>query len=88
MRRVALLHHHGVVPVMVFDGAYLPSKASKEDERRACVRRFFCMLCDFAEQFVTRFAAVSATMRAAAGLRCCGPGSARWRSTASRSVLM
>jgi len=33
MRRVALLQHHNVTPVMVFDGCYLPSKQGKEAER-------------------------------------------------------
>jgi exonuclease-1 len=34
MRRVAMMKHYNVTPVMVFDGAYLPSKAEKETERR------------------------------------------------------
>ena len=33
MKRVAMLTHFGVTPVMVFDGAPLPSKLAKERER-------------------------------------------------------
>lgn len=35
MKRVAMLKHFGVTPVMVFDGAPLPSKLAKEHERLA-----------------------------------------------------
>lgn len=35
MKRVAMLKHFGVIPVMVFDGAPLPSKLAKEHERLA-----------------------------------------------------
>ncbi len=35
MRRVAMLVRAGITPLLVFDGAYLPSKAATEDARRA-----------------------------------------------------
>jgi exonuclease 1 len=34
MHMVRMLKHHGVHPVLIFDGARLPSKSSKEGERR------------------------------------------------------
>ena len=34
MRKVAMLQHFGVVPVLVFDGARLPAKAGTEQERQ------------------------------------------------------
>ena len=37
MRRIAMLIHYGVTPVMVFDGACLPSKAGEEKERKKSV---------------------------------------------------
>jgi exonuclease-1 len=36
MSRVELLRHHGVEPVIVFDGGRLPMKADEEDTRRRC----------------------------------------------------
>lgn len=36
MKRVNLLRHHGVEPIMVFDGASLPVKEDKQLERRRC----------------------------------------------------
>ena len=30
---IDLLHHHGIRPIFVFDGRYLPMKAEKEKER-------------------------------------------------------
>ncbi|BFZ56805.1 Rad2 nuclease [Savitreella phatthalungensis] len=35
MRRIGMLQHFGVVPYVVLDGGYLPSKAKTEDERQA-----------------------------------------------------
>jgi hypothetical protein len=32
-----MLKHHKVIPVVIFDGAYLPSKAGTEHERREYV---------------------------------------------------
>lgn len=37
MKRIAMLKHFGVEPVMVFDGACLPSKAAEEKDRHECV---------------------------------------------------
>ena len=34
MRLVRMLQHNGVIPFLVFDGDYLPSKASTEEERK------------------------------------------------------
>jgi len=34
MRRVHMLINHGVKPILVFDGGYLPAKGDKEKERR------------------------------------------------------
>jgi 5'-3' exonuclease len=34
MRRIAMLIHYGVTPVIVFDGACLPSKAGEEHDRK------------------------------------------------------
>lgn len=39
MKRVNLLRHHGVEPVMVFDGAGLPMKGDKHSERRRCEQK-------------------------------------------------
>lgn len=33
MNRVKMLHHFGVIPYLVFDGDYLPSKAGTEADR-------------------------------------------------------
>lgn len=33
MHRVRMLQHYGVIPFLVFDGDYLPSKAATEDDR-------------------------------------------------------
>ncbi|GAO48195.1 PIN domain-like protein [Saitoella complicata NRRL Y-17804] len=35
MHQVKMLQHHGVIPYIVFDGGYLPSKAKTEKERHA-----------------------------------------------------
>ncbi|KAL3426266.1 exo1 protein [Phlyctema vagabunda] len=34
MHKVRMLQHHGVIPFLIFDGDYLPSKAATEAERR------------------------------------------------------
>jgi hypothetical protein len=34
---IGMLKHHKVIPVVIFDGAYLPSKAGTEHERRRYV---------------------------------------------------
>jgi exonuclease-1 len=35
VNRLELLLHHGVTPIFIFDGCYLPMKADKEKEREA-----------------------------------------------------
>ena len=35
MKLVEMLEHHGVIPVMVFDGAQLPEKEKTEENRRS-----------------------------------------------------
>ena len=35
MRRIGMMIHHKVTPVVVLDGSYLPAKALKEEERLA-----------------------------------------------------
>ena len=37
MKRIAMLVHNRVRPVVVFDGAYLPAKRATEAERLECV---------------------------------------------------
>ena len=44
MKRVALLRQHDITPVLVFDGAYLPSKAIREAERELYVEQFLSHL--------------------------------------------
>ena len=34
MKRVNMLRHNDITPIMVFDGGYLPTKAKTEKERR------------------------------------------------------
>ena len=34
MSRIEMLLHNGVIPVVVFDGGRLPTKADEEDSRR------------------------------------------------------
>ena len=34
MSRIEMLIHHGVTPIVVFDGGRLPMKADEEDSRR------------------------------------------------------
>ena len=34
MKRVNMLCHNDITPIMVFDGGYLPTKAKTEKERR------------------------------------------------------
>lgn len=33
MSKVAMLQHHGVIPLMVLDGGFLPAKATTEQDR-------------------------------------------------------
>jgi XPG N-terminal domain len=39
MARIRLLLHHGVVPIVVFDGDKLPAKGYTEDLRQRCAQR-------------------------------------------------
>ena len=33
MSKIAMLQHHGVIPLMVLDGGFLPAKAPTEEDR-------------------------------------------------------
>ena len=40
MHMVNMMKYNKVIPVLVFDGARLPSKSGKEDERRGYVEEY------------------------------------------------
>ena len=42
MRLVEMLRHHGVHPVVVFDGGRLPMKGEEEGSRAQCAHRLLC----------------------------------------------
>lgn len=45
MKRVNMLRFHNITPILVFDGCHLPSKETKEAERRAYgLALFECVL--------------------------------------------
>lgn len=41
MKMVEILLHFKVIPILVFDGANLPSKSETEKNRKLCESKFF-----------------------------------------------